>query len=185
MSIPQLEQKFRTHLQGKRIAQFRVFNVNEAYFVFDPKSQWVIDGGIEISLDSARLSYGWDFDQEGFDYSFDREITEMLGDTPHFEIEQEYSDNLSHFEGKSITDISLKWQYYVDYNEDGEVTDEKTYVPVELILQLDGGNMIQLALVDFEVGREPFEMINTTYDLGGQLLVSLNREITITQPEGF
>ena len=83
---------------------------------------------------------------------------------------------------KKITNITLKWQHYLEFDEEGEFTDSKVFVPVEIILTLDSGEFLHLALIKFGVNIDPFEIKAPEYDLNGEMLVSLNNKLEIAEP---
>ena len=177
--MEELEEKFRSQLLHKRVMDIEMYNINEHYYMFDPESQWVIDGGVEIILEDAHFSFGWDRRNEGYDYSFDRSLKEMIDDLPHFSVGAKEVAGISSLIGKTITDLKIQWHYYLTLNDEGELTGDKTYIPIDIVLTFDSRERIQLAFIDFEIKKRPFALKNPTYDLAGQVLLSLNNTISI------
>lgn len=177
--MEELERKFKALLLNKVVTGIELYNVNGQAREFAKGAQWLIDGGFQIKFKDSQFSFGWDYDQEGYDYSFEKDITQMLGETPHFEIGTKNIRGISSLTGKCIIDLNIRWQYYLDYNEDGEVSDKRTYVPVELVFMLNSSERLQVALIDFTTKLDPFIIENLVYDLGGELLISLNEIVEI------
>jgi len=178
--MKELEDKIKSHILNKKITDIGLYNINDSYFEFDPVSKWVIDGGFQINFDNEIFSFGWDKESEGFDYSLEKSVDKIIGETPHYEIGAKQVDGISCLIGSVIEDVSFKWQFYQVYNDEGELQEENIHVPVEFILKFQTGDFIQFSLILFRINKDPFELIEVEYDLAGRLLVSLNNEIEIT-----
>ena len=158
------------------------FNINDDYFVFDPNSKWVIDGGVQIRFGEEIFSFGWDETNEGIDYSIENKLEKQLGELPFYSLDAKKVNGINSLIGKEIKDVELKWQYYQEYDDDFELKEEKIYTPVEIILRFESDEFLQLAIISFQIKKDPFEIVNAIYDLNGQFLVSLNGGIEITSP---
>jgi len=177
-----LESKIIERLLNKRILDIEFYNINESYFVFDPKAIWVIDGGVQIKFEDGFFSYGWDYENGGFDLSLNKSIDKLFGEAPFYSLDAKQIKGVSVLIGLEIEEVNIKWDYYREFNEDGELKDEKIYVPVELIFRLNRGKILHLALINFGIKNNPFEIVNAEYSLDGKLLIALNKEIEISIP---
>lgn len=178
--MKEIESNIKSYLVNKKITNITCFNMNDSYLDFEQKSMWVIDGGIQIDTDNGVVSFGWNYEQEGFDFVLDKTIDILFGEAPAYEIDLKRNSGLATIIGSEIIDIEFEWDFYQELDENGALKEEKIYIPVMLLLQFRSNDFLQLALIDYEIQEEPFNIVNPKFDLTGELLISYNTRIKIT-----
>ncbi|WP_430817796.1 hypothetical protein [Carboxylicivirga sp. RSCT41] len=168
-------------LLGKTISTIRLFNINDDYYAFYEDSHWVFDGGIQFCIDDAIVCWGYDYEKEMMELSFDKEITDKLEGTKHYQVDSKNIKGISELQGATIKDVSIKWEFYQNIDENFEPYGDKIYAPIEIVLYFDFNMTLQLALIDFEIDEQAFKMVQPTYDLEGEMLYSFNKQIKINE----
>ncbi len=179
--MKEIESNIKSYLVNKKITNITFFNMNDNYLDFEQKSMWVIDGGIQMDTDSGIFSFGWNYEQEGFDYVLDKTIDTILGEAPAYEVDLKRNSDLVALIGSEISDVEFEWDFYQELDENGELNEEKIFIPVLLLLHFKSNDFLQLALIDYEIQEEPFNIVNPKFDLTGELLISHNTRIKITK----
>ena len=177
-------EKIRSVFVNQSIKSLQLYNLNESYMEFIPGKQWVIDGGIELCTEAGRLSFAYDTNNMGFDYSLDKNVLELIDDEDAYLIEIADKNYLNDILGQTIQDVELKWGFFHEFDEEGQVCDEKIYVPEEVLLKFSNEKSLQLSLINFQVHHEAHEIVNPEYNLAGNLLVNLNSLLAIHSEEG-
>lgn len=177
--MQETEQQIKTLILDREITSIRVFNVSDNYIEFIPGEQWALDGGIQIEFDKDFICLGWDFENQGFDFSLSRPLTEILGEAPYYQIDPAEVKGVSDLQGSRIADCKIKWEFYQELDEDGEPKEEKIFMPVELFLSFENGAFLQLATISFVVDRHSFAISKAEYNIFGRLLVSVNKKVEI------
>ena len=178
--MEELDAKIKQHLIGKTISNIKLYNINDEYYAFYEESHWVFDGGIQFNLDDSIACWGYDYENEMFEFSFNKEITEYLDEIDYYQLETENIKGVSELQGAKIKDVVIKWEFYRNIDENLEPFGEKIYVPIEIILYFDFNMTLQLALIDFEINEEPFKMVDPIYALEGEILYSFNKKVKIS-----
>lgn len=179
--MEELELRIREHILDREITSIKVFNVNDSYVEFIPEVQWVVDGGIQFEFGNQTMCIGWNFENEGFYFSTTKPIAQILGETPFYQIEPSGLKGISKFIGAQIKDLRIKWEFYHEFDEEGELKSEKIYTPVGLLLEFDFNEFIQIAEIGFEVDHQKFAIINAEYNIFGRLLLSVNKKVEISE----
>ena len=177
-----MEQELKSHLLNKQIVDIEFFNVNDSYLILDPASKWVFDGGVQINFTDSVFSIGWDYESEGFDFSLENTIDAFLGDEEYFPVAAKQIPGIKQLIGSNITDVKIKWDYYQNMDEAGEIIPEKIFIPVELLLTFES-DTLQLALVSYQIKDEPFGLTDLEFNQSGELLVSLNDIMPIKETD--
>lgn len=177
--MKEIESSIKSYLLNKKITNIKFFNINDTYLDFEQKSMWIIDGGIQIDIDHGIFSFGWNYEQEGFDFVLDKTIDTILGEAPAYEVDLKRNSGLVSIIGSEISDLEFEWDFYQEYDENGELKEGKIFFPVMLLLKFRSNDFLQLALIDYEIQEEPFNIVNPKFDLGGELLISHNARIKI------
>ncbi|WP_294671318.1 hypothetical protein [uncultured Fluviicola sp.] len=175
--MKEIESDIKSYLVNKKITNITFFNINDSYLDFEQKSMWVIDGGIQIDTDSETFGFGWNYEQEGFDFVLNTTIDTLLGEAPAYEVDLKRNSGINSIIGSEIIDVEFEWDFYQELDENGALKEEKIYIPVMLLLQFRSNDFLQLALIDFEIQEEPFNIVNPKFDLTGELLISHNTRI--------
>jgi len=176
-----MEQALKSHLLNKEIVDMEFFNLNDSYLIINPASQWVFDGGVQIKFTDSVFSIGWEYESEGFDFSMENTIDVFLGDEEYFPVAAKQIPGISRLIGSKITDAKIKWDYYQNMDEEGEIIPEKIFIPVELLLTFETHDTLQLALVSYQIKENPFGLTELQYNQSGELLISLNEVLTIKE----
>ena len=176
-----IEQELKSHLLNKEIVDIEFFNLNDSYLVINPESKWVFDGGIQINFTDAVFSIGWDYESEGFDFSMENTIDDFLGDEEYFPAGTKQIPGIVKLIGSNIKQVNIKWDYYQNMDEEGEIIPEKIFIPVELLMTFETDETLQLALVSYQIKDEPFELTDLEFNQSGELLVSLNDVVAIKE----
>ena len=179
MTEEERDKELRQHLIGKEVVDIELFNVNDTYFVFDPESTLVVDGGIQFKLNEGNFNFGWNLDLECFNISYDPDISTLLNDLDYFDLDAKQVDGLRKIIGSKISQLDIVWDYYEELPWDGNRDDKKTYVPLEIIMQFDNKRFLQLSLIEFEVSKKPYEIIDPHYSISGEMLVKLYSKMKI------
>lgn len=179
--MEELEQKIKALILDRAITGIKVFNVSDTYIEFIPGEQWALDGGIQIEFENDFICLGWDFVNQGFEYSLSKTITEILGDAPYYQIDPTEVKGVSDLLGARITDCKIKWEFYQELDEEGEPGEEKIFTPVELFLSFDNETFLQLATISLEVDRQSFTISRAEFNIFGRLLVSVNKKVEISE----
>lgn len=174
-----IELKIKSALLNKKITDIEFYNINDSYLVFDENAQWVFDGGIQIKHESGLFSFGWDSENQGFDYAIDKSIDSLIADLPFYSVDAKKIAGISSLIGSEVETIDFEWDYYQEFDENAELKEEKIYVPVQMNLTFKFNNFLQIALIDFTIKENPFEIVNPVFNLAGQLYISLNKNIYI------
>lgn len=179
--MKEIESDIKSYLVNKKITNITCFNMNDTYLDFEQKSMWVIDAGIQMDVDNGVVSFGWNYEQEGFDFVLDKTVDKLLGEAPVYEVDLKRNSGLAALIGSEISDVEFEWDFYQELDENGALKEEKIYIPVMLLLQFRSNDFLQLALIDYEIQEGPFNMVNPKFDLTGELLISYNTRIEITK----
>lgn len=179
--MEELEQKIKTLILDREITAVRVFNVSDTYIEFIPGEQWVLDGGIQIEFDNDFICMGWNSENQGFDFSFARPITDILGDAPYYQVDPPEVKGVSDLQGSRITDCQIKWEFFQELDEEGEPMEEKVFTPVEMLLNFDSAASLQLATISLEVDRHSFTIARAEFNIFGRLLLNVNKKVEISE----
>lgn len=177
--MKEIESKIKSYLLNKRITDIKIYNINESYLAFAEKPLWIIDGGIQIDIDNGVFSFGWNYELEGYDFVLEKTIDALNGEAPVCELDLKRKSGLGALIGSEIIDIEFEWDYYQEFDENAELKEKKIFVPVLLLLKFRLNDFLQLALIDYEIQQEPFNIVNAEFNLEGELLISHNTEIKI------
>ncbi|MFN8255273.1 MAG: hypothetical protein U0W24_06260 [Bacteroidales bacterium] len=178
--MDQTNQKYREIFLNKTIDNIRFYNINENYMVFDPEHKWVIEVGIEIVMGGKLISFAWNSEMLLYDIT-EGEITDLTGELNIFEIDFSDHENILNLKGKIVRDVILKWSWYQEMDDEMEIKEEKIYIPQEIRLETEDGQILQIATVVFKL--KDFEMKNLMYDSQSMMLVTLNQPVEILEPE--
>jgi hypothetical protein len=169
-------EELASKLIGQVLTDMQFFNVNDNYFVFSPKSQVVIDGGVVLTFNDYQLVIGWSEELELVVLTTNT-IETVLGKLDFYQIptDELLPDGII---GTAIISAQTTWNWYHDLDDDLEQIGEKQYIPYELVLQLEGEHSIQLASIAYRIENKNIH--NPMYDSQGQLLVSIDKMVAIS-----
>lgn len=181
--MQQTQDKLEQLLSNKPLTKIEVYNVNENYFELKPNHSWMFDGGIELHFGEEIFTLAWDHGNDSFDYSIENGVKPLLKDLNYYPINAQEVPNLSTLIGQSIKEIEFEWDFYQDFDDEGQLKEEKTYVPMGLRLTFSNGQLLQIATVESRLHPDTFEIVDAYYNLVGQLLISVDNDITIEKQE--
>lgn len=165
----QRERHYKKLFIGKAITNIELFQVNENYMELEEDATWVIDCGATIHFDDdEQISLGWDADLEIFRLS-ELDVEDLTNELEVYELPFTKIDSIQALLGLEITDVRFVWNYFED--KDGE----QEFVPCGMAFILEGGKALTLATINCDI--EEGEVKSISYDLEGELLVSLDPEM--------
>jgi hypothetical protein len=178
VELKEWEDQFYNALVGTRLKDISLIQVNPKYFAFDVERVWVLDGGIELTLEDGRkMTYAWNKDVELMDLQFG-EPDSLLLDLDFYVINEISEKVMSSLHDKKILDVEFEWNWYQMLNEDFELEDEFHYAPLGMTLAFEDNQTLQLASIRFQLDGQT--LANAHYLPEGDMLVSLNELIPIT-----
>lgn len=156
---------------NQKLKSIKLYNVNDNYFVFDPKSHAVIDGGVEFIFEEEILSIAWNMDVEHFDVH-PTVLKPLINEVDYYEIDSADIPFVQDIFDSRLQSINAKWGWYFNLNDELEPIGEKQYFPFEVIFSFENGRQFQIAMVAFDIENK--KMCNVKFDVGGQLLLALD-----------
>jgi hypothetical protein len=178
--MQQTAQKFTELFKKEPIKCIDFYNVEEKYLSFSDDMQWVIRGGIEFIFESHTLCWGWNREMQLYEL-IDSDLDDLIGELDVYETEIGELPVIGKFKGQKITDVNFNWTFYQEMNEEMELSDEKTYIPQEIKIKFEDGTSMQIATVVFQI--KGAEIYAPSYDPQGALLISIDKEMEITEAE--
>jgi len=176
MNQEEREAELQAKLSGQPLTDLEFYAVNPRYFSPDPERTWILSGAIELTFGETVFTFGWNEEKEFFDAEY-RSFSEMLHSLPSEPLEAKNVETLHKLIGQSITGITCQWNFYQEYDEDFNLSEEKKYMPKEMVLTFEDGSTLQLATVAYEMLENAVgDMI---FDSQAQLLISLNKRFEI------
>lgn len=162
-------ERYKTMLLSEKILSIKVFQINDTFYDLKNKNEYLIDGGVEINLPKGYLCFGFSshFDQivlnsEPFQKNYTHENEYEL--TPN-EIPEIYS-----FINKRIIDVKFKIKQF-DEILDYTMKTQKIKKPIEIVLKFENGEILQLASINFDLGKNS-EPENYRYANDEEILIA-------------
>lgn len=156
---------------GQELKSIKLYNVNDKYFVFDPKIHAVIDGGVEFIFEEQTLSIAWNMELEHFDVH-PSAVKPLLNDIDYYEIDLADIPFVGDILNSKLQSLKAKWGWYYNLDDELEPIGEKQCFPFEIIFSFENGHQFQIAMVAFDIENK--KMCNVKFDVGGQLLLALD-----------
>ncbi|MEO1050295.1 MAG: hypothetical protein AAFX87_06705 [Bacteroidota bacterium] len=169
--MEELEEVIKAHLIGKTLADIECYNLMPHYFNPKPESAWIINGGVHLVLDDGQFAFAWDVEKEFFDILPDH-IQELTDENKIEAMDIKEAGQMKSLVGQKIESLTVKWNFYHEYDENNLLKEERKYMPYEFVLHFSNGSTLQLATVIFDVSDEDINFLQ--YDSQGDLLVSVN-----------
>ncbi len=164
-------------LLGKRVVDLKLYNVNDDFFVFDPKNLAVIDGGISMQLEYSELNIAWNADLELFDVTIGP-IESLLQDLGYYLISEEDLSIGRSMINQKIERIEPRYSWYHYLNDDSEASGPKNYVLEQLIIYFANKSVVQIATIDYSI--ENRSLIDPVFNIYGTLMIATNNIIGIS-----
>lgn len=171
--IPALEIELSKYLIGKKLNKLSLHQVNVGNIVFEQNKKWLIDGGVELDLVDSKFSFGWDSGLELFQ-SANAGIQNLTREMELRSFNEKDFSALLNLRGLEITDISTRWNFYCNLDEEFQPLAEKNYILKEIILTFQKTHKLQISTVDYDYING--EIINFRYGAESELLVMLNAD---------
>ena len=158
-------EELESKLTGRVLTNMQFFNVNDNYFVFSPKSQVVIDGGIVLTFNDYQVVIGWSEELELVALTTNS-IETLLGKMDFYQIptDELVPDGII---GSVVVSAQTTWNWYYDLDDELEPIGEKQYIPYELVLQLEGEHSIQIAAIAYQIENKNIH--SPMFDSQGEL----------------
>ncbi|QXP58660.1 hypothetical protein [Olleya sp. HaHaR_3_96] len=168
-----IEKKFLLAIKSNDLISIKLFQVNDNYFGYPENNLWIIDGGITLKFKDTTYSLAWNQDTDEF--SFENQCFEKIYEDDNYtEIDIE---GLKGCNQNKITNAKLKWTDY-DIILDYTMATKKESKLTEIIIEFESGDFLQIATVDYTLEKNS-RAKNYSYDIHGELLISLNNIIEI------
>lgn len=158
-----------------------VYNASKKYFEIKENQTWIYQGGIELSFGEKVFTLAWDHGNDSYDYNLEGGVKPLLKDLDYYSVEILEIESISSLLGKKIIGVDFEWEFYQDFNEEGEMMDEKFYVPIGMLLKFENGNQLQIATIETRIEADSLKLVDPVYNLCGDLLISVNNTFTIEQ----
>lgn len=165
-------------LLGKSLKEIKLLNVNDTYFCFEEENFLIIDGGIQFILEDHIISLVFNHTRLFFDLTLEPANTLLGKLTKDAYLVKELNVNET-YSNLKVTTLDAKWSFYQNLDKNNFPTGDKLYVPHELYFQFENGQSLQIAVVRYEI--EDLQLTNINYDLHGEVLVSLNKQIEVKE----
>ncbi len=164
-----------------KLSNIEVYNAAEKYFEIKENHTWIYRGGIELSFGEKTFSLAWDHGNDSYDFNLEGGVKPLLKDLDFYSVDIKKIEGISALVDQSIVNVEFEWEFYQDFNEEGEMMEEKFYVPIGMNLEFENGDLLQIATLETRIEAESFKLIDPVYNLFGDLLISLNNPIEIKQ----
>jgi hypothetical protein len=172
------EALFKSKINNQILKNIKFYNTKEDYLAFDDEQQWIIQGGIEFIFEDTMISLGWNAEMHLYEL-IEGDLDKLLGEMDVYDIELDEFEEIEKLKGKQINDVSFNWTYYQKMDDEMELTDEKIYIPQEIILKFENEITLQVATILFHLKDD--QISNPVYDPQGNILVSLDHIVEITE----
>lgn len=164
-----------------KLNDIEVYNAAEKYFEIKENQTWIYKGGLELNFGDTRFSLAWDHGNDSYDFNLEGGVKPLLKDLNFYSVDIKKVEGISDLLNQSIKNVDFEWEFYQDFNEDGEMMEEKFYVPIGIKLDFENGDCLQIATIETRIEAETYQLIDPVYNLCGDLLISLNNPIEIEQ----
>lgn len=156
-------------IENDKIIDIKLFNVNENYIEFNEHT-YAIDAGIEIQLNNKTVCYGWNFEEESFEFM----ETPYPSDNDTYELEVSEMIGIQNLIGKSIRSldtIKTDFDIIVDYT----MKTERTTLVTGIEIDLDGETKVAISSCTFLVDPRNRIPVDIVPDLQGNLLIDIGK----------
>jgi hypothetical protein len=174
----ELENKIIYYLTGKELTGIEFYTINDKYWVFNEDHTWIVDCGINLDFQDTSFSFGWNNEKGFYDHHFGK-IENLAGEFIIKDLEATNIEGIKNLVGKKIKDVKVQCNYYFDLDENYVPTEHKNFMPMEIILTFDTGEVLQLASISFEIDKESRQMKNIIFDSEGEFLITLDKPIEV------
>ena len=181
--MEQTKAKLESLLLNKPLTDIEIYNISKNYFEVKPEHSWIFNGAIELRFGNEIFCLAWDYQNGSFDYSIENGVDNFLDGMDYSPVDVKAIKDISELIGQSIQDIQFEWEFYQEFDDEGQIKEEKFYVPIGLKMTFTNDSVLQLAAIETQLKSETMELVNTRYNLAGDLLVSVNNDIEISFPE--
>jgi hypothetical protein len=178
VSNEQLDNALREKLVGKTLSHLEVFIINDNFFVFEEEKRYVVDAGVGLLIGDVKFIFGWDTEKELFCLSHES-MKSLVGDKEYFRLNDDEIVGLRHLIGSSVQDVSVKWNFFQQYNEEGELMEEKTYIPMDVRIQFEGGKTLHIAAIEFAISAKDHSIQNPRYNSQANLYLGIDHFLPI------
>jgi hypothetical protein len=163
-------------LKGGVLEAISLYQVNPGHIGGD--DLLIIDAGIELHIDGRKFSFGWDSSGDMF-MAGTCNVQELHPDLEHRQVEKDHPV-LATFIGKRISGVKMKMTGYYELNEEMDQTGDELSTPLMLVLSFENGSSLQAAAIEYDL--EGGELRALRFNLMSELLISMNRELPISEP---
>jgi hypothetical protein len=170
------EEKFKPLFINQVLKDIKFYNTKENYLSLEPEQKWVIQGGVEFIFEEAIISLGWSEEMQLYEM-IEGDLDHLLGEMDVYEIELDMHEEIQNIKNQPIKNISFNWSWYQKMNDEMELTDEKVYIPQEILMTFENDDVLQIATVLFQLRGK--QLHNAIFDPQGNMLITLNEKVEI------
>jgi len=171
------EEELRTYLIGKSISDIEFYSYKEKYISPDHDKTWIITAGFEIKVGDDVFSFCWHPDSEFHDAAKASVLTVLEDEDDVAPLEAKNVATVRSLVGQTIEDIQFEWSSYQEYDENYELKEELSYMPVGFDFKLSEGHRIQLVAASYQLKEEQIEKV--IYNPEGNIMVAINGDYQI------
>lgn len=164
-------------LTGKTITGVKLYNVADHYYALDT-NKVAVDGGVALSFGDETLLIAWSKKQELIDCVFGKP-EDVLEDIPFYELED--IGHLFDFTGETVQSVSIKWNFFEEFDDNFEIIPGKNYIVEELVLNLSNERILQVAAANCEIADGAINYIE--FNAQGNILVVVDERMEISSVE--
>jgi hypothetical protein len=174
-----LDQNLRDKIVGKTLTHLELFIISDNFFVFEEEKRYVVDAGIGLLIGDVKFIFAWDTEKELFCLSHES-MKSLLGEKEYFRLNDDEILGLRELIGSTVKDVHCKWNFYQQYDEEGNLLEEKTFIPIEIQLEFDNDRLMHIAAVEFAISAKDHSIMNARYNSQGNLYVGLDQLMSIS-----
>jgi hypothetical protein len=168
---------FKSKFKDQILKDIKFYNSKEEFLSFDEHQKWIIQGGIEFIFETEIISLGWNSEMHLYEM-IEGDLDQLLGEMDVYDIELDLYEEFEALKGSKIEDVSFNWSWYQKMDDELELTDEKIYIPQEIILTFEDKSTLQIATILFSVKEA--QIFNPVFDPQGNILIALNHFVEIS-----
>jgi hypothetical protein len=139
----------------------------------------VVDAGIGLLIGDVKFIFAWDVEKELFCLAHES-MKSLLGDKEYFRLNDDEISGLRELIGHTVENVSCKWNFFQEYDEEGELKEDKTYIPIDIQLHFNQGRTLHIAAIEFAISAKDHSLMNPRYNSQANLYVGVDHFLPIT-----
>ena len=165
-------------LLNKTITDIEFYSHNERYISPDHDKTWIITGGIELRLGDAVFSFGWHPESEFHDGS-DKPVLEFQEEGEALStLDAKNAESVKGLINKTILEIDYEWNSFQEYDENFELKETLSYMPVGMNIKLSDDHTLQIAAASYHLKDD--QISKAIYNSEGNVLIAINTHYALS-----